>query len=123
MIILIIILTLIMAFFLTGIIGGIVEYIKSPKPPNGLTIEQYKQWYNNKEWLNDDEIDIDDVNKQERILILDETIVKYNKLLDNLHEQYNDTWNDKEKSKILTKQIATMEKLNRALEKREKLDD
>ena len=67
--------------------------------------------------------ELHEIHKQERIEILDETIIKYNKLLDNLNEQYKTTWNENERSKILIKQISTMEKLNKALEKREKLDD
>ena len=72
--------------------------------------------------INEDEDEHEDAAKAERIFILDETIVKYNRLLDNLSEQYKSTYNETEKAKILSKQISTMEKLNRALEKREKLE-
>jgi hypothetical protein len=109
-------------FFLSGFISGMVQYFKNPKPPDGLTIEQCKQWYDQKLWLQDNETDNNDVQLQERILLLDETIVKYNKLLDNLTEQYNYTMDEKKRSVILSKQIITLEKLNRALEKREKLE-
>lgn len=103
---------------------GIAQYIKNPKPPHGMTLYEYKQYYKNREWqqLTDDESEIDDIHENERIMLLDETIVKYNKLLDNLNEQYKSTSDDKKRSTILAKQIVTLEKLNRALEKREKLD-
>lgn len=69
-----------------------------------------------------EEDELKEIQRQERTDLLDETIVKYNRLLDTLNEQYKNTWNESEKAKILTKQISTMEKLNRALEKREKLE-
>ena len=97
---------------------GIRQYIKSPKPPNGLTWKEYHDYYNNQEWLLEDD---NDEPLSERITLLDETIIKYQKLLDNLTAQYNGTWNDSERGKILAKQISTMEKLTRALEKRERL--
>lgn len=102
---------------------GIVKYFKLPKPPDNLTFREYRNYYNNLGSLHDDENDeLNDIHKQERILLLDETIIKYNRLLDSLNDQYKNTWSESEKDKILTKQIATMEKLNRALEKREKLE-
>ena len=66
--------------------------------------------------------DLNDLNKQERRGILDETIVKYNKLVDNLAAQYKAETDEKKKAVILSKQIATLEKLNKALEKIEKLE-
>jgi hypothetical protein len=104
------------------LIGGIAQYIKTPRPPNGLTWSEYNEYYKNKAWLSCDEDDLEDIHANERIMLLDETIIKYEKLLDNLKAQYNGTYNETEKAKILAKQITTMEKLNRALEKREKLE-
>jgi hypothetical protein len=89
------------------IIWGIVKYSKSQK-----TEIVFQPFESTKE----------SATQAERVLLLDETIVKYQRLLNNLHEQYNVTYNETEKSKILAKQISTMEKLNRALEKREKFD-
>ena len=63
-----------------------------------------------------------DINKQERINILDQTLIKYNKLIDILAEQYINETDEKRKAAILSKQITTLEKLNKALEKREKLE-
>jgi hypothetical protein len=102
---------------------GIIQYIKSPKPPNNFTFKERYNYYLRNEWqLTDEETEIEDLHENERIMLLDETIVKYNKLLDNLTEQYNYTLDEKKRAVILSKQIATMEKLNRALEKREKLE-
>ena len=103
---------------------GIVQYITKPKPPNDLTLKEYKQYYKSREWQLDNNIDdeVENIHENERIMLLDETIVKYNKLLDNLAEQYNNTLDEKKQSVILSKQIITLEKLNKALEKREKLD-
>jgi hypothetical protein len=105
---------------------GIAQYFKLPKPPKYLKYRDYHNYYKNREWQRDNdteiETEINDIHKTERIMLLDETIVKYNKLLDSLNEQYKNAYRDKDKSLILAKQIATLEKLNRALEKRKKLD-
>ena len=104
------------------IVVAIVQYVREPKPPHGLTAKEYYSYYYNKEWQLEEEEDTDP-HADERIMLLDETIVKYNQLLDNLTEQYNSTYDEKERSRILSKQIITLEKLNKALEKREKLDN
>ena len=70
----------------------------------------------------DESEQIEDIHKRERIEILDNTLVQYNKLLDSLAEQLRNEYNEKERAKILAKQITTLEKYNKALEKREKLD-
>lgn len=122
---LIVIFGIIIVYCLICLIAGIVQYIKNPKPPDKLTLKEYHNYYKFKEWDIEEAEDIEaaeDIQKEERIIILDETIVKYNKLLDTLSEQHKNTWNDSDKSKILAKQIATMERLTRALEKRAKLD-
>lgn len=103
------------------ILLGIAQYKKHPKPPSGLNYEQLKQWYFNKEWEQDEE-STEDAILNERIAYLDEAIIKYNKLLESLSEQLKSTYDEKERSKLLAKQITTLEKLTRALEKREKLD-
>lgn len=118
-----VIIIIVLVYCFICLIIGIVQYIKSPKPPDGLTMKEYQQYYYNKEWqLDNNEDEIDDIHQNERIMLLDETIVKYNKLLDNLHEQYKSTYSETEKAKLLAKQVSTMERLNRALEKREKLE-
>lgn len=104
------------------LLGGISQYKNSPKPPNGLTYNELRQYYYNREWEHTTKESTADVEKAERVAYLEETIIKYNKLLDSLNEQYKTTCNEQEKSKILAKQIVTMEKLTRALEKREKYD-
>lgn len=100
---------------------GIAQYKKHPKPPNGYSYEQAKQWYFNREWEQDEE-STEDAIKDERIAYLDEAIIKYNKLLESLGEQLKTTYDEKERSKLIARQITTLEKLARALEKREKLD-
>ncbi len=66
--------------------------------------------------------EINDIHKQERIEILDNTLVQYNKLLDSLAEQLRNETDEKKRAAILSKQIVTLEKYNKALEKREKLE-
>lgn len=66
--------------------------------------------------------EINDIHKQERIEILDNTLVQYNKLLDSLAAQLQNETNEKKRSILLSKQINTLEKYNRALEKREKIE-
>ena len=65
---------------------------------------------------------MEDIHKQERIDIIDNALVQYVKLLDNLAEQYKTETDEKKRALILSKQIATLEKYNKALEKREKLE-
>lgn len=120
MIVLIIIVLGGLVCIIIGIVRGIVQYVTVPKPPKGLSYREYRHYYST--YSADEEEEEEDVHKQERIDLLDETIIKYNRLLDSLADQYKDTYNDKTRSAILAKQIATMEKLNRALEKREKLE-
>lgn len=63
-----------------------------------------------------------EINRLERINLLDQTLVQYNKLIDNLADQYLNETDEKKKAVILSKQIATLEKYNKALEKMEKLE-
>ena len=65
---------------------------------------------------------IEDINRQERIALLDQTLVQYNKLIDNLSYQYLNETDEKKKAVILSKQIAALEKYNKALERMEKLE-
>ena len=65
---------------------------------------------------------LNDINKQERIDIIDNTLVQYHKLLDSLATQLRDETNEKKRAALLRQQIITLEKLNRLLEKREKLE-
>lgn len=115
-----IIIIIIALYCVVCVVLGLVQYFKSPKPPNGLTWKEYHNYYSGKEWLFTEEEE--DASQTERVQLLDETIVKYQRLLDTLTAQYKDAYTDTDKSKILSKQISTMEKLNRALEKREKLE-
>ena len=36
---------IILVFCLICVVGGIVQYIKTPKPPNGLTYQEYQNYY------------------------------------------------------------------------------
>lgn len=63
-----------------------------------------------------------EINKQERIEILDNALVKYNRLLETLETQLQAETDKKKRAAILSKQISTLEKLNRTIEKREKLE-
>lgn len=98
---------LIAVYLAICVILGVVKYVRDNKPVRV-------------EWETEEESESSETT-QERTMLLDETIVKYQRLLDNLTAQYNGSYSETEKAKILSKQITTMEKLNRALEKREKL--
>ena len=63
-----------------------------------------------------------EISRLEKIEILDNALIKYNRLLSSLKQQYKLETNEKKKAAILSKQISTLEKLNRTIEKREKLD-
>ena len=65
--------------------------------------------------------EIEDIHLRERIELLDNTLVQYVKLLDNLAVQYKNETDERKKAAILSKQITTLEKYTKALEKREKL--
>lgn len=115
---------IVLALLLAPVVAGVVQYNKAPKPPNGLTYAQYKQYYYNREWehIGDEDENTEDETQIEKRMYLDEAIIKYNKLLESLGEQLKNTYDEKERSKVLAKQITTLEKLTRALEKREKLE-
>lgn len=70
----------------------------------------------------DEQNELNEINKQERINIIDNALVQYHKLLDSLAYQLRNETNEKKRSILLRQQIVTLEKLNRLLEKREKLD-
>ena len=36
--------------FVVGLVQGIVQYIKEPKPPKGLSYDKYHSYYKNREW-------------------------------------------------------------------------
>lgn len=63
-----------------------------------------------------------EISRLEKIEILDNALIKYNRLLSSLEYQYKNETNEKKKAAILAKQISTLEKLNRTIEKREKLE-
>ena len=63
-----------------------------------------------------------EINRLEKIEILDNALIKYNRLLDTLESQLQNETDSKRQAVILSKQISTLEKLNRTLEKREKLE-
>ena len=65
---------------------------------------------------------LSEINKRERIDIIDNTLVQYHKLLDSIATQLRDETNEKKRAALLRQQITTLEKLNRLLEKREKLE-
>lgn len=66
--------------------------------------------------------ELQELNKQERIEILDQTIIKYNHLLNSLDYQLKTEKDEKKKAALLAKQITVLEKYNKALERMEKLD-
>ena len=105
-----------------GVVQGIVQYVTVPKPPKGLSYKQIHTYYSCKAWEVDEADEFEEIHRQERIDLADETILKYNRLLDSLTEQLKYEHDEKKRSAILAKQIVTLEKLQRALEKREKLD-
>ena len=63
-----------------------------------------------------------EINRREKIEILDNALIKYNRLLETLETQLQAETDHKKRAAILSKQISTLEKLNRTIEKREKLD-
>lgn len=72
--------------------------------------------------IQSEEDEINEINRREKIEILDNALVKYNRLLETLETQLQAETDPKKRATILSKQISTLEKLNRTLEKREKLE-
>lgn len=64
----------------------------------------------------------DNIFKNERVENYDKQIDGYTQLVKMLDKQLLEERDDKKKSAILSKQILTLEKLNKTIEKREKLD-
>lgn len=70
-----------------------------------------------------DEIDgTSEINRLERIENYDKQIDGYTQLIKLLDLEYSKETDNKKRAAILSKQLATMEKLNKTIEKREKLD-
>ena len=95
-------------FFLIPFLAGLFGI----KPPNTAAQDETSE----KEELTA-------IHKQERIDILDNTLVLYIKLMDSLAAQIKTETDEKKRSALIAKQITTNEKYNKALEKREKLDN
>lgn len=95
-------------FFLIPFMAGLFGV----KPPNSA--EQTEQT---------EREELSAIHKQERIDIMDNTLVQYIKLMDSLAAQLKTETDEKKRSVLLAKQITTNEKYTKALEKREKLDN
>lgn len=65
---------------------------------------------------------IEDAAVIEKRTNLENAVTKYNRLLDILDMEYRNETDNKKRIAILTKQTATLEKLNRTIEKLEKLE-
>lgn len=116
MFIIIVLLVIFFTPFIAGLFGNYsimklygVKYIDPPEEEQ----EEIEQ---------SEEDEIKEIQKQEKLDILDQTIVKYNRLIDSLAALYDTETDEKKKAAILRQQITALEKLNRALEKLEKLD-
>lgn len=118
----IILLVIVLIYFFYCVVCGIVQYATVPKPPKYKSYREYYSYYQNREWEVEEEDELQTIHRQERIDLADETILRYNRLLDSLVELYKNETDEKKRAAILAKQTITLEKLQRALEKREKLD-
>ena len=121
------------AFILYGIIRAVCEVCIEPRPPRGYSHKQCRDWYYNKRWetiidtteynnenyINDDMETIIKDDRVENYDIQIEACTRLIKLLEGELKEENDT---KKQATILSKQITTLEKLNRLMEKRGKLD-
>lgn len=63
------------------------------------------------------------IHKQERIELLDNTLILYIQLIDSLTAQIRNETNEKKRAALIAKQIITIEKYNKALEKRERIEN
>ena len=108
-------------FFLIPFLDGWSGKHKLSKLYGVTYIDQANQEETSEQEEQEDELKT--LNKLERIDIQEKTLVQYNKLLDNLAGQYMQESDEKKKAAILSKQIVTLEKYNKALEKMEKLDN
>ena len=71
---------------------------------------------------NSEKDDISELNRLERIENYDKQIDGYTQLIKLLDIAYLEETDKKKKAAILSKQLATLEKLNKTIEKREKLE-
>jgi len=92
--------------FVIAFIKTIIDYINANKAPPIVE-------------------DMEDQNAvlEERRENYDRQIDGYNKLLKLLDIEYQKETDSKKKAALLSKQLATLEKLNKTIEKREKLDE
>lgn len=71
----------------------------------------------------DNEIDdTSEINRLERIENYDRQIDGYTQLIKLLDTEYKTETDNRKRAAILSKQLTTLEKLNKTIEKREKLD-
>lgn len=103
MIILIVIGLPVLIGFIWGIVDGI-KLIRYKPPPIEL------------------EEDISDLNRLERIENYDRQIDGYTQLIKLLDIASREETDPKKKAVVLSKQLSTLEKLNKTIEKREKLE-
>lgn len=66
--------------------------------------------------------DISEINRLERIENYNQQIDGYTQLIKLLDRAYRDETDNKKRAAILSKQLATLEKLNKTIEKLEKLE-
>lgn len=109
-------------FFILPLIDGITGK-RFFAPLYGVTAEDIQTSHEAETDEESEENTAREASKEERRQIQEEAILQYNRLLDSLAEQYRNEINEKKRSVITAKRIATLEKLNRALERLEKLDE
>ena len=110
---------LIWAAFIYGFIFGIWKYAIKP------LVMAFKRGYcDSPEEMHDspENDDMTDINRLERIENYDRQIDGYTQLIKAYDGILDYETDDKKRAAILSKQLATLEKLNKTIEKREKLE-
>lgn len=111
----------ILIIFFGFLVAGMVSGIRAQRQPTCPTYTTQRPRMETLETVSGDSPELD-VNRQERRELLDGAIIKYEKLLKCYEKQIELETDLKKRGILLQKQITAIEKYNRTLEKREKLD-
>lgn len=117
----IVIIVIVGAALVYCLIVGIVQYIHKPKPPPGLTYKAYFSYYQNKEWLIEDQKEETPFYIADKLAAYDSQIESYNNMLELLNIEYGNETDNIKQAAIRKKQADLMLKLATIEEKAYKL--
>ena len=108
--------------FIVCFICGIVQYVKTPKPPHWMTYKEYCNYYQNKEWLIEDEEE-EAIEDSPQYAFLESQYRQLQEIYSLLEEQLAETRDNKKRQTILSKMLTIDRQVYNTREKMKKLRD